>query len=511
MVRPASTMISRTTAALPAMTVLLQTWLDHTASAFTANSRVFSKHSSVSSSPTSQSRRPFVSTTTHRCAAVPDLAHRLDGLEKPTVWHEFTPLSQQHGSINLGQGFPDWEPPAFVQEAMKASIYERKANQYARANAHLPLAQVLAQDYEAKWNGMIALDPVTQVATTVGCTQALFCALQGLINPGDQVILLEPAFDIYHAQVKMAGGECVFVPLRPNNELMSPNDNKNNAGASSASDVFQLDLNELEAAITDQTRILLLNTPHNPTGKMFSQTELQGIAEIVERHPQITVISDEVYEHIIFDPENEPHISFATLPGMFERTLTLSSSGKTFSCTGWKVGWAVGPPHLVQAVVAVQQWVNFSAPTPNQDAIAQALLHAREPYQGFDTYYAYLANDYKRKRGILQTALSQAGLTPVSPPGSFFIMADTSQIHVPNEFLKHTTPAMPVHPMPRDWACSRWLTQDVGVTAIPPSAFYSTPNIPLARNLLRFAFCKSDETLLQAQERLVRYFGDSSS
>jgi len=215
------------------------------------------------------------------------------------------------------------------------------------------------------------------------------------------------------------------------------------------------------------------------------------------------------YEHLIYEPEEEPHISMATIPGMFDQTLTLSSSGKTFSCTGWKVGWAVGPEHLVKSVIAVQQWVNFSAPTPNQDAIAQALRQARQPYEGFETYYAYLANEYKRKRGILEQALLGAGMTPLRPPGSFFIMADSSQIEVPDSYLQQETAAMPTSPMPRDWACSRWLTETVGVTAIPPSAFYSKPTISLAQNLLRFAFCKSDETLYEAQERLEKYFGSA--
>lgn len=294
----------------------------------------------------------------------------------------------------------------------------------------------------------------------------------------------------------MAGGTPIHVPLRPNPD-----------GGDSASQVFTLDLNELEAAITPQTKVLLLNTPHNPTGKMFSRTELEGIAEIVQRHPQLTVISDEVYEHIVFDPETEPHISMASIPGMFDRTLTLSSSGKTFSCTGWKVGWAVGPVALVKAVTAVQQWVNFSAPTPNQDAIAQALQQARDPYNGFDTYYAWLADDYKRKRSLLTEALESAGMTPVIPPGGFFIMADTSHIEFPSSYQEEVTEAMPATPMPRDWAMSRWLTQEVGVTAIPPSAFYSADTLHLAGNLLRFAFCKGDDTILEAHRRLEKYFG----
>jgi len=425
------------------------------------------------------------------------LADRLDGLEKPTVWHEFSPLSAKHGAINLGQGFPDWDPPIFVQEAMKRSVDPscgRHANQYARSYAHLPLARILAEEYSERFD--MNINPESQVATGVGCTNVLYCALQGLLSPGDEAILLEPAFDIYSSQVRMAGGRPVFVPLRPTGDRHE-----------GASKVFTLDLNELEAAVTDKTKVLLLNSPHNPTGKMFSRSEMEGIAKIVRKHPQLTVISDEVYEHIVFDAENEPHLSFATIPGMFEQTLTLSSSGKTFSCTGWKVGWAIGPPHLVKAVYAVQQWVNFSSPTPNQDAIAQSLEQAKRPYEGFPTFYDFLAAEYIRKRDILMEALEAVEMTPIIPPGGFFIMADTSTIDFPDSYRKEVTEAMPATPMPRDWAMSRWLTQEVGVTAIPPSAFYSPVNLHLASNLLRFAFCKGDDTLLEAKRRLELHLG----
>ena len=436
------------------------------------------------SKPRSSSLKSLSTTARHV------LSPRLDGLDKPTVWHEFSPLANEHKAVNLGQGFPDWSPPDFCVEALQASVTTRNANQYARSYAHMPLAQVLAKEYTDRWG--IHIDPTTMVGTAVGCTNALYCALQGLVSPGDQVLLLEPAFDIYHAQVKMAGGVPIYVPLRP-------------TGTGGASEVFQLDMKELEAAITPKTRVLLINTPHNPTGKMFSKTELTQIGEIVLRHPHVTIISDEVYEHIIYEPETQPHISIASLPGMFDRTLTLSSSGKTFSCTGWKVGWAVGPPNLVHAMTAVQQWCNFSAPTPNQDAMAQSLERAREPYLGFDTYYAWLASDYKRKRSLLLSALEHAGMNPICPPGGFFIMADTSHIEFPYDVTEVTT-AMPANPMPRDWSMSRWMTKTVGVTAIPPSAFFSQENIPLAKNLLRFAFCKGDDTLLEAHKRLDAYF-----
>jgi len=257
-----------------------------------------------------------------------ELASRLDGLDKPTVWHEFSPLAVKHQSINLGQGFPDWNPPQFAIDAMIDAVTptkQRNANQYARSAAHLPLAQVLAEEYSAKWNRSI--DPMTEVATAVGCTNALYCALQGLIDDGDEVILLEPAFDIYIAQVKMAGGIPKFIPLRT-----PQNDNDNNSDVKyNANDMFTLDFDELEHSISSpQTKVLLLNTPHNPTGKMFNMEEMKKIADIVQRNTHVTVISDEVYEHIVFDKEKSPHISIASLPGMYEHTLTLNSSGKTF-------------------------------------------------------------------------------------------------------------------------------------------------------------------------------------
>ena len=448
------------------------------------------------------------------------LASRLQGLDAPTVWQEFSPLAAQYNAINLGQGFPDWEPPPFVVQNMITSVSSssvvenatnephslpgRSANQYARSYAHMPLAQALAEIYTRKWpQHHPPIDPSTQVATATGCTNVLYCAIQGFIDPGDEVILFEPAFDIYSSQVKLAGGIPKYIPLRPNIQDLS---------TQSASDVFTFDLDELQAMITDRTKLIIINTPHNPTGKMFSFTELQGIANIVQNHPKVTVISDEVYEHIIFDPIQEPHISIATI--LPQQTLTLSSAGKTFSATGWKVGWAIGPAHLIKAVTAVQQWVNFSAATPNQDAMAYSLIAAEEPYtdphsqEQYSSYYTYLASEYQRKRSILIDALKVAGMTPIIPPGGFFIMADTSQIDFPyaEKYATLVTEAMPTSPMPRDWALSRWLTEEVGVTAIPPSAFYSQPNIHLAQNMLRFAFCKGDATIREAQVRFEKYF-----
>lgn len=456
-------------------------------------------------------------------------AGRLRGLDQPTVWHEFSPLAVQHKSVNLGQGFPDWNPPEFCFDAMDKSIrpeFGRNANQYARSYAHMPLANVLADVYTERFSTAAAgdsqasIDPATQVATATGVTNVLYCALQGLINPGDEVLMLEPYFDIYASQVQMAGGECVYCPLRPKRASDGDDDD---GTATAADDYFQLDLEELDRQISDKTKVFIFNSPHNPTGKVFSKEEMEGIAKVLLKYPNLIVLSDEVYEHIVFDDAEHVHIA-TILPGMFEKTLTMSSAGKTFSCTGWKVGWAIGPAHLISAVTAVQQWVNFSPATPTQDAIAQALVVAKtQPYNGFDDYYSYLQNDYAEKRQALLMALRESRLPfqPLIPSGTFFIMVDTSEIDFDEDYERiattQVTPAMPILPnpdvdnrsltMPRDWALSRWLTQEVGVTAIPPSAFYSPPNTPLAANLLRFAFCKNIGTIQQAGDRLNTFKG----
>jgi aspartate/methionine/tyrosine aminotransferase len=198
-------------------------------------------------------------------------------LDKPTVWHKFSPLAQEYGSVNLGQGFPDWDPPDFVIQAMRSATdpkYGRNANQYARSYGHMPLAKVLAEYYSQRWK--MDIYPATQIATATGVTNVLYCALQGLLEPGDEVLLFEPAFDIYFSQVQMAGGKCVFCPLRADIDK---------ASSGGASQVFTLDLDELASKITDRTKVLILNTPHNPTGKIFSKQELQGIADIVLNIP----------------------------------------------------------------------------------------------------------------------------------------------------------------------------------------------------------------------------------
>ena len=292
----------------------------------------------------------------------------------------------------------------------------------------------------------------------VGATETLYAAMQALLDPGDEAVLITPAFDIYAAQVQMAGGVPVSVPLR----LQPP------PAGGGGSATWQLDLAELRAALSPRTRVLLLNNPQNPTGKVLGRAELEGIAALLADFPACVVVSDEVYEHIMFDGAVLPRV--ATLPGMWERTLTVSSSGKTFSCTGWKVGWAVGPEALVRGLVLTNQWVQFSVSTPSQKAIADALAAAEAPYEGSASYYAHLTARYTAKRAQLMAGLAAAGLNPALPDGGYFIIADTSNIAFPERYMALSTKAAPV--MRRDWAFCRFLIEEIKVAAIPPSAFF---------------------------------------
>jgi kynurenine--oxoglutarate transaminase/cysteine-S-conjugate beta-lyase/glutamine--phenylpyruvate transaminase len=440
------------------------------------------------------------------------VARRLEQFGLETVWQEFSPLAVATGAVNLGQGFPDWPSPPFVKAAHCAS-QERDANQYCRSAGLPALVQALARKYSRLLGR--AVDWETEVTVGVGASETLFATMQSLVDPGDEVVLISPAFDIYAAQVAMAGGVARYVPLR----LVEPS-----GGGDPA---WKLDMAELRAAFTSRTRVLLLNSPHNPTGKVFSRAELGDIAAVLADFPAVVAVSDEVYEHLVYDGAEFTRI--ATLPDMADRTISISSSGKTFSCTGWKIGWAVGPAHLIAGIILTNQWVQYSVSTPSQAAVAAMIEAAEEPYEGFSNYYAWLLDQYTRKRDILVSGLRSAGLRPVSPEGGFFIIANTTNYDVPEKFMALKTKAAPV--MRRDWAFCRFLTEDIKVAAIPPSAFFegsratfdralfrnafvsahpvhSHPSFAdkdkdIARDIARFAFCKQDASLHEACKRLL--------
>ncbi len=373
-----------------------------------------------------------------------------------TVFATYTRLATEHKAINLGQGFPDFETPSFVLDALRASAGEHQ--QYPPLPGLPELLEAVSEDHARRFGR--TLDPVANIQITVGATEGLFAAIQALVDPGDEVVIFEPFYDAYPADVTMAGGIPKFVPLHPQSDGL-----------------WHLDEAELRACFSPKTKLVILNTPHNPSGKLFSAEELDLIVELAERHDSL-ILSDEVYEHIAFGQ----HLPLASRPGAWARTLTISSIGKTFSVTGWKVGWVSGPAPLIQAIRMAHQWIPFTVATPLQRASAAILNEAAQPG---NPYYRELKQTYLRKRDLLVTALQETPFSPLVPAGGYFVIADSRELGYRDDIeLCNDLPAR------------------AGVVAIPPSAFYSREHKTLARHLVRFAYCKRDEALIEAGNRL---------
>jgi len=376
-------------------------------------------------------------------------AQRLRGFGT-TIFAEMSALAQQTGAINLGQGFPDTDGPSQVAAAAIAAIRDGQ-NQYPPALGLGSLRQAIVE-HQQRFYGA-ELDPDTEVVVTTGATEAVAAALLGLVNPGDEVIALEPFYDSYVGGIALAGGRRVPVTLRPPD--------------------FKLDAQLLRAAVTDRTRLILLNSPHNPTGTVLSREELQQVADVaVDR--DLLVVTDEVYEHMTYD--GIEHIPISLLPGMRERTVTISSAGKTFSFTGWKVGWATGPERLVRAVLLTKQFLTFVSGAPFQPAVTTGLGLP-------DAYFCALREELQAKRDRLATGLRAAGFDVFLPSGTYFVTADVRPLGYADGV-----------------AFCRDLPHRCGVVAIPHSVFYDDPEA--GRSLVRFAFCKRDEVLDEALERL---------
>jgi N-succinyldiaminopimelate aminotransferase len=381
---------------------------------------------------------------------LPHLSARLQGFGT-TVFAEMTRLAVENDAVNLGQGFPDFDGPEFVKEAAVEAL-RAGHNQYARTIGVPALNRAVA-DHQRRFYGL-DLDPDDEVTIYSGATEAIFAACQALLDTGDEVVVFEPFYDSYPASVAMAGGVMRAVTLR------SPE--------------FAVDASALEAVVSPRTRAILVNTPHNPTGRVFTRDELEAVARIC-RERDLIAICDEVYEHIVLDGE---HVNLATLPGMRERTITISSLGKSFGLTGWKLGWSCAPAGLSRALRAAHQFVTFSTATPLQHAAAVALAAG-------DDYYERLADEYRERRDLLCGGLERAGFVPVRPAGSYFVLADIRPLGYQDDV---------------EFCLS--LPRRVGVVAVPPTAFYVDK--AAGRHLARFAFCKTPETLAEGIRRLER-------
>lgn len=371
-----------------------------------------------------------------------------------TIFSEINDLAAQHNAINLGQGRPDFSAPSQIVQAAVDALIDGKANQYPPGIGMPSLRNAVAA-HTSRFYGL-DIDPKAGVLVTAGATEGVFSAVLGLVDKGDEVIVIEPYFDSYVPNITFAGATPVYVPLHPPEWTIDPD--------------------ELRAAFTPKTRALILNSPQNPTGRVLTLAELTLIADLCKEH-DVVVISDEVYEHLIFD--HHRHIPIATLPDMLERTVTISSLGKSFSVTGWKIAWAYGHPDLIKGVNQAHQYVAFCANAPAQEAAAFALNLP-------GTYFEEFQQMYATKRDLLMAGLTAAGLKAKQPEGTYFVMADFSEVFDGD-----------------DLEFARYLTTEIGVACIPPTFFYSNDHAHMASTQARFAFCKTDETLRIAAERLA--------
>jgi len=384
------------------------------------------------------------------------MARRVTGFGT-TIFSEITALAREHGAVNLGQGAPDFDgPPEVLAAAVKA--VNGQLNQYA-PGAGMPAVREAIARHGARFYGQ-KVDPDTEVLVTSGATEAVFAAILSLTDPGDEMIVFEPVYDSYVPNMVMAGVTPCYVPLRGENWTFDPD--------------------ELAKAFNPRTRAIIVNSPHNPTGKVYLRDELSIIANLCRKH-DVIAITDEVYEHILYDGAR--HSRLALLPGMAERTLTISSLGKTFSVTGWKIGWAIGPEPLITAVNRAHQFITFAAASPLQAAAVTAL---DLPFEFFEALQA----NYQAKRDRMIEALQKAGFTVFKPRGSYFVMVDWHDV----------APGY----VEDDVQFAKWLITNVGVACIPPSAFYQEDDKHLGKHMARFAVCKKDETLEIAAARLAK-------
>lgn len=375
-----------------------------------------------------------------------------------SVIREMTRRNAIVNGINLAQGFPDFDPP---QELLEAAVKAMRDgyNQYAITWGSPRLREAICE--KIRWYNRIDADPAKNVTVTCGATEAMMSVLLAIINPGDEVIIFEPYYENYGPDAIVSGAKPVYVPL------VEPE--------------FSFDPAKLRAAFSDKTKAIIINTPHNPSGKVFNQEELELIAELCE-HYDALVITDEIYEHILYDGAS--HISPASIPGLKNRTITINGLSKTYSATGWRIGYAIAPEEITGAIRKIHDFLTVGAPAPLQEAAVTGLKLS-------PNYYTMLAAFYQHKRDIMCSALSDVGFTPFVPKGAYYVLCDISKFEAISDV---------------DFAIR--MVEEIGVAAVPGSSFYSSRN--LGRDKIRFTFCKTEETLRAAIQRLekLRNFDD---
>ncbi|KAJ1975328.1 arylformamidase [Dimargaris cristalligena] len=415
-------------------------------------------------------------------AALPVPSGRVEGGQLD-VWTLFNNLTAQHKAINLGQGFMGFPAPQFVKDAGSAAVQDETCTQYAPPRGKPELRNELAKNYSAFFGRTI--NPDTEIVVAAGGNEGLLCVFAAFMNPGDEAILMEPAFDQYTMNLKMISGVPKFVPLKtrpgvdPAQEVLTADD-------------WVLDIAALRAQITPRTKVLVVNTPHNPIGKVFSTAELTEIAAVAQEF-NLVVLSDEVYDRLTY--EGKPHVSIATLPGMWERTVVSCSAGKAFGVTGWRIGWMIGAEALITPCLRAHTRYVFTVNSPMQVGIAHAFQQAAQ-----NDFFARQRGEYLARRDRFMRALDRTGLAYTIPHGSYFVLVNTGRIRIPVGYT------FPPEIADRDpcYKMGYFFTKEIGVTGIPTTEFYSETNSPLGQDYIRFAFCKPDDVLDAAAERLLR-------
>lgn len=410
------------------------------------------------------------------------LPGRLQGSTN-SVWNEYIQLAQQYKPLNLGQGFTDYPVPSYITQAMASTANSDNPllHQYTRGFGHLRLVQAIGQLYSQLVQRPI--NSQNEVLVTCGAYEALYSAILGHVDTGDEVIIVEPFFDCYEPMVKMAGGIPRFIPLKPKHKNVT-----------SSAD-WVLDDDELEKLFNNKTKMFILNNPNNPLGKVFTAKELRRIADLCIKH-NVLCLSDEVYEWMIYD--NNEFIRMCTLDGMWDRTITVGSAGKTFSVTGWKIGWAYAAANLIVNLQMVHQNSVFTANTPTQEALAIAFETELPRLGTKECYFNSLPEELRLKRDFMAEFLTKAGMTVTLPEGGYFMIADWTPLEKKCDLSGEID-------VRRDYRFTKWMVKNLGLQGIPPSAFYSEGNKHLGENYVRYCFFKKDENLQKAGDILSNW------
>ncbi|OAV86915.1 hypothetical protein PTTG_09745 [Puccinia triticina 1-1 BBBD Race 1] len=409
----------------------------------------------------------------------PELAKGLD------CWSVFSPASghMPPDSLNLGQGFMNWAPPDFMKEAAKNSIDEIAANHYSIPKGRVNLRKAISKHYSESFKLNRDLDFESEVVISPGANFGIYASLLAFCSKDDEVVLIEPFFDQYVRNVTFCGGKPVYVPLRP-----PPSAGTQNV----SSKEWTLDIDELRAALTAKSKVIIINTPHNPVGKVFTVDELNAIGQVAEEH-NLLIIADEVYDCLTF---GEPHTRIASLSdALWRRTVTVGSAGKSFAATGWRLGWCIGPAALLRPITAAMTRMTFCAVSPLQEALAVGFAAAEK-----DRFFDTQRDQYQARRDLLLGFLDQLGLPYTVPDGSYFVLVETSKVKIPAEFEILEL----IKTRSRDWHMCWFIAKVAGVVCIPPSDFYSSDHVSIGENFIRIAFCKDLDTLKEAGQRLQK-------